>query len=113
MRSRAQLAGENLFVRKQLALYVERRGKPRRADDAKRVVLAGLSRFLVWRQLLVVVKPGDADPQASQGIPTVLPVEIRCAWSPHDSGERRHADRDDGRGESEGGSRRESASSSC
>jgi hypothetical protein len=31
MRSRAQLAAENLFLRKQLALYMERRVKPRRA----------------------------------------------------------------------------------
>jgi len=46
MRSRAQLAAENLSLRKQLALYLERKVKPRRADDATRVVLAGLSRFL-------------------------------------------------------------------
>jgi len=52
MRSRAQLAAENLFLRKQLALYQERKVKPRRADDATRIILAGLSRFLAWRQLL-------------------------------------------------------------
>jgi hypothetical protein len=57
MRSRAQLAAENLFLRKQLALCQERHAKPRRADDATRIVLAGLSRFLEWRQLLVIVKP--------------------------------------------------------
>src|SRR5262249_43423966 len=57
MRSRVQLAAENLFLRKQLALYQERKVKPRRADDATRVVLAGLSRFLAWRELLVMVKP--------------------------------------------------------
>jgi hypothetical protein len=34
VRSHAQLAAENLFLRKQLALYVERQVKPRRADDA-------------------------------------------------------------------------------
>jgi hypothetical protein len=49
-RSRAQLAAENLFLRKQLALFQERRAKPRRADDATRIILAGLSRFLEWRQ---------------------------------------------------------------
>jgi hypothetical protein len=37
MRSRAHLAAENLFLRKQLALYVERGVKPRRADDATRI----------------------------------------------------------------------------
>jgi putative transposase len=57
MRSRAQLAAENLFLRKQLALYQERKVRPRRADDATRIVLIGLSRFLAWRQLLVIVKP--------------------------------------------------------
>ena len=57
MRSRAQLAAENLFLRKQLALYQERKVKARRADDATRIILAGLSRFLAWRQLLVIVKP--------------------------------------------------------
>ena len=57
MRSRAQLAAENLFLRKQLALYQERKVKARRADDATRIILAGLSRFLAWRQLLLVVKP--------------------------------------------------------
>jgi putative transposase len=56
MRSRAQLAAENVFLRKQLALYQARRAKPRRADDATRIILAGLSRFLDWRQLLVIVK---------------------------------------------------------
>ena len=49
MRSRAQLAAENLFLRKQLALYLERRVKPRRADDATRITLVALSRFLEWR----------------------------------------------------------------
>jgi putative transposase len=57
MRSRAQLAAENLFLRKQLALYQERKVTPRRADDATRILLAGLSRFLAWRELLVIVKP--------------------------------------------------------
>src|SRR5262245_11871452 len=57
IRSRAQLAAENLFLRKQLALYQGRKVKPRRADEATRVILAGLSRFLAWRQLLLIVKP--------------------------------------------------------
>jgi len=57
VRSRAQLAAENLFLRKQLALYQERKVKAPRADDATRIILAGLSRCLAWRQLLVIVKP--------------------------------------------------------
>jgi hypothetical protein len=40
-RSHAQLAGENLFLRKQLALFLERQMKPHRADDATRITLVG------------------------------------------------------------------------
>jgi putative transposase len=57
MWSHAQLAAENLFLRKQLALYVERQVKPRRADDATRIVLVALSRLIDWRGALTVVKP--------------------------------------------------------
>ena len=57
VRSHAHLAAENLFLRKQLALYVERQVKPRRADDATRIVLVALSRLIDWRRILTVVKP--------------------------------------------------------
>lgn len=55
--SRSQLVAENLFLRKQLALYQERRVKPRRPDPATRMVLVLLSRLLDWRALLMVVQP--------------------------------------------------------
>ena len=55
--SRAHLAAENLFLRKQLALFQERRAKPRRPDAATRVTLVVLSRWLDWRARLTVVKP--------------------------------------------------------
>jgi putative transposase len=54
---RAQLAAENLFLRKQLALYQERHVKPKQPDTATRVVLVVLSRLLDWRALLTVVQP--------------------------------------------------------
>src|SRR5262245_8214970 len=57
LQSHVDLAAENLFLRKQLALYVERQAKPRRADNATRISLVVLSRLLEWRQILVVVKP--------------------------------------------------------
>lgn len=57
LRSRATLTAENLFLRKQLAFYIERKTKPRRADDATRLVLALLSKLFAWRDALVVVKP--------------------------------------------------------
>src|SRR5712692_7410605 len=57
VRSHAQLAAENLFLRKQLALYVERQVRPRRADDATRIALVALSWLIDWRRILTVVKP--------------------------------------------------------
>src|SRR6476619_7439887 len=56
-RSRSQLAAENLFLRKQLALYRERQVKPRRADDATRIALVTLSRLIDWRAVLTIVQP--------------------------------------------------------
>ncbi len=51
------LAAENLFLRKQLALFQERKLRPRRADDATRWMMATLSRMFPWRDALVNVKP--------------------------------------------------------
>src|SRR3954468_16687095 len=55
---RARLAAENLFLRKQLALYHERGIKPRRSAPETRAVLVLLSRLVDWRSILTVVKPG-------------------------------------------------------
>src|SRR5215472_10011961 len=55
--SRRTLAAENLFLRKQLALFQERKVKPRRADDSIRWMMATLSRMFPWRAALVNVKP--------------------------------------------------------
>jgi transposase InsO family protein len=57
VRPRAALAAENLFLRKQLALFQERQVKPRRANDATRWLMAAVSRLFDWRMALVVVKP--------------------------------------------------------
>ena len=76
LRSRSALAAENLFLRKQLALYQERHVKPRRAthdhphgpDLARPLVrlAASLGRGAA----------GDVDPLASPGVPAVLAVDI-------------------------------------
>ena len=55
--SRSALAAENLFLRKQLALFQERKVKPRRADDSARWMMATLSRMFPWGNSLVNVKP--------------------------------------------------------
>lgn len=55
---RAQaLAAENLFLRKQLALFEEREIKPGRPDDATRIALVWLSKGFAWRNVLIIVKP--------------------------------------------------------
>jgi transposase InsO family protein len=55
--SRRALAAENLFLRKQLALFQERKVKPRRANDATRWSMATLGRMFQSRNALVSVKP--------------------------------------------------------
>src|SRR5919109_4668167 len=51
------LAAENLFLRKQLALYQERNVKPGRATNATRIILVWLGRWFDWRQALAIVQP--------------------------------------------------------
>jgi putative transposase len=57
LRSRSSLAAENLFLRKQLAFYQERKVKPRRADNPTRLTLVLLSRWFNWRDARTVVRP--------------------------------------------------------
>src|SRR4249919_1289202 len=56
-RSHRALAAENLFLRKQLALFQERKARPRRADDATRWIMATLSRMFPWSDVLIYVTP--------------------------------------------------------
>jgi transposase InsO family protein len=56
-RSPTALAAENLFLRKQLAFYAERKIQPRRLDDAARFHLAFWSRLFDWKDALLIVKP--------------------------------------------------------
>ena len=51
------LAAENLFLRKQLALYEERQVQPRRATHATRILMVWLSYCFDWRPVLRIVKP--------------------------------------------------------
>jgi hypothetical protein len=39
-----------MFLRKQLALYLERQVRPRRADPATRVALVLLARLIEWNR---------------------------------------------------------------
>ena len=53
VRPRKSLAAEILFLRRQLALYIERGVKPQPINPVMRVSLALLSRFFNWRDALV------------------------------------------------------------
>ena len=57
LRPQGALAAENLFLRKQLAMYQERKVNPRRPDTSIRIALVLLSRLFNWRNALVVVQP--------------------------------------------------------
>src|SRR4029077_11547393 len=57
LRPHCALAAENLFLRKQLALFLERKVKACRASDASRLTLVLLSRLFAWRQALTIVQP--------------------------------------------------------
>ena len=57
LQPRCTLAAENLFLRKQLALYLERQVEPRRPRAAAKLTLVLLSRLFPWRQALTIVKP--------------------------------------------------------
>src|SRR5215467_14716187 len=54
---RRALAAENLYLRKQLALFQERRVKAHRANDSTRLIMVILGRMFGWRDALVNVKP--------------------------------------------------------
>ena len=57
LRPKASIAAENLFLRKQLALYQERQVKPRRADNITRLILVALGRWFNWKTALKIVQP--------------------------------------------------------
>jgi len=55
--SRIALLAENLFLRKQLALFQERKIKPRRTTTTFRLAMVALGKFFDWRGALMIVKP--------------------------------------------------------
>ena len=55
--SKATLTAENMFLRKQLAMYEERKIKPKRATNAIRIAMAWLFRLFYWKNSLIAVKP--------------------------------------------------------
>lgn len=56
-RPRTALAAENLFLRKQLAFYQERKIRPRRFDNVTRFMLVLFSHGFAWQDALANVTP--------------------------------------------------------
>src|SRR5947209_2966678 len=56
-RCRTALAAENLFLRKQLALFREREKKALPTTPADRFAFSKLARWFDWRSALLIVKP--------------------------------------------------------
>jgi hypothetical protein len=77
VRSHKSLAAENLFLRKQLALFQERKVKPRRANDATRWLMATLGRMFQW-QCAGECQAGYAHPLATQRTPALLALEVEA-----------------------------------
>ena len=83
-RSRSAVEAENLFLRKQLALFQERNLRPHRADDSTRWLMSFLSQWFDWRNALVVVKqprlshrPGLPPPEQMESF--AMPSD-QCLW---------------------------------
>ena len=71
-RSRRALAAENLFLRKQLAMFQERKVKPPRSHDSTRLIMVILGRMFSWRDALVNVKPDTFLRWHRKGVPSLL-----------------------------------------
>jgi hypothetical protein len=84
LRSKSSLAAENLFLRKQLAFYQERKIKPRRTSHPTRLALVWLSRWFNWRSALTVVTPKNLHWLAPQELPAFLASEMPI-WPAADS----------------------------
>ena len=79
VRPRKAIAAENLFLRRQLALYQEHKVDPRRIDPATRITLALLSRLFNWRDALIVRECLDwAIPLSEGHLRSLLKM-----WSPY------------------------------
>jgi hypothetical protein len=77
-RSSAALRAENIFLRKQLALYLEREVKARRATDATRLSIFVLS-VLRLAECFGQRQARDLPQLASKGLSSTLAMEVEAA----------------------------------
>jgi hypothetical protein len=79
------VAAENLFLRRQLAMYVERGVKPRRPDVATRMSLALLSKLFDWR--FVNRSPSrDTHSVASRRLSAAVALQVAPGTPAHSTG---------------------------
>jgi hypothetical protein len=67
-RSRSEIIAENLFLRRQLALYQERKTR-RRPTAATKLAVVIVSRFFSWNGALAIVRPSTY-------------TEVNCRYRP-------------------------------
>ena len=82
-RPRAALVAENLFLRKQLALFQERKVRPRRTDNSTRWMMAALSQWFGWHNALVNVQADTLRRWHRQGF------RLYWRWKSETAGRRR------------------------
>jgi hypothetical protein len=75
-RTTQSIQTENLFLRRQLALFIERGVRPRCVDAATRVSLAILARMVDWRNALVVVQPATMIRWHRTGWRVILAIQV-------------------------------------
>jgi hypothetical protein len=78
-RSSAALKAENIFLRKQLALYLEREAKPRRATDATRLSYGSTLAAFCLAECLDQRQARDTPRLASEGFSVALAIEIEAS----------------------------------
>jgi hypothetical protein len=85
VRSRAQLAAENLFFRKQLACYIERQVRPRRTDNASRMTLVLPVSIRRMARALDDCASRYARALAPRSLSLVLAPKVPSTWAPSHS----------------------------
>ena len=84
IRRRKAIAAENLFLRRQLALYQERKVGPRRIDRATRITSALLSKVIQLARCAHCGSTENVDSLASSRVSTSVALEIETR-APSDS----------------------------
>ena len=100
LRSKSALMAENLFLRKQLALYLERQVKPRRANDATRLTMVFCFQTVSLEGGSGQLQAENFPPLAPAGVPPVVAMEVPTPRSAPDSSGSPKADRGHGQGQS-------------